>query len=230
MCALNDGNWRTDFERPARETEPKNDTGPSAAVGRKRGRRRGRKLSPERMQIVLDSLREYPVLYHAARRAGIHPKALAYWIKRSAAGDAGYDVEWQAEVWRFHEHCESAIEEADDRLPESAWVMAMGGVVYKIDPTLVALGCEGPDAYLTDKNGNPIPEVVYKPSGKMVRSLLEWKYPERWGKYRKPDVPHNTGVVVVGGLRKEPKNRPVASIRARRWKAFAKKINEAKSQ
>jgi len=230
MCALNNTNQLADFERPARETEPETDTAPFAAVDHKRGRRRGRKLSPDRMRIVLDSLREYPVLRHAARRAGIHPKALAYWIRRSAAGDAGYDVEWQAEVRRFHEHCESAIEEAEDRVVEPAWVMAMGRVVYKIDPVLLALGCEGPDAYLTDKNGDPIPEVIYKASGKMVRFLLEWNDPERWGKHRKADVPHNTGVLVVGGPSKKPKNRPEASIRARRWKAFAKKINKVRSQ
>ncbi|MFZ2065283.1 MAG: helix-turn-helix domain-containing protein, partial [Xanthobacteraceae bacterium] len=72
---------------------PKDETTPQLGMkSRKRGRRRGQQLSPERMQIVLDSLRKNPVLSHAARTAGIHPKTLAYWIKRSEAGDAGYDV------------------------------------------------------------------------------------------------------------------------------------------
>ena len=93
---------------------PKTEPPPRAAKGRKRGRRRGRQLSPERMRIVLDSLREYPVQSYAARKAGIHRKTLEYWIKRSEAGDAGYDVEWQGLEWRFDEHCQSAMQEAYD--------------------------------------------------------------------------------------------------------------------
>ena len=46
-------------------------------------------------EIVLDSLTECPILSHAARKAGIHRKTLEYWIKRSEAGDDGYDIEWQ---------------------------------------------------------------------------------------------------------------------------------------
>ena len=91
--------------------EPKTETTPLGAVGPKRGRRRGRQpenqklpaevakagrmLSPERMRIVLDSLTEVPILDHAATKAGIHRKTLEYWLRRSAAGDAGYDIEWQ---------------------------------------------------------------------------------------------------------------------------------------
>jgi hypothetical protein len=82
------------------------------AVGPKRGRRRGRQpenqklpekvakagrmLSPERMRIILDSLTEVPILKHAATKAGIHRKTLEYWLRRSAAGDAGYDIEGKA--------------------------------------------------------------------------------------------------------------------------------------
>ena len=75
---------------------PKTETTPLAAMGRKRGRRRGRQVSPERMRIVLDSLRERPILSYAATKAGIHRKTLEYWIKRSMAGDAGYDLECKA--------------------------------------------------------------------------------------------------------------------------------------
>ena len=89
-------------------------------------------LSPERMRIVLDSLTEVPILYHAATKAGIHPKTLEYWLRRSAAGDAGYDIEWQGIEWRFHEHCTSAIDEADDSLCAVMWQNAMG-VVSKTD-------------------------------------------------------------------------------------------------
>ena len=34
--------------------------------------------------------------------------------------------------------------------------------MYKIDQGLVGLGHQGPDAYLKDENGNPVPETVRK--------------------------------------------------------------------
>jgi hypothetical protein len=71
----------------ATSEEPNIETTPLGARGRRRGRRRGlqpenqkppsevakagRMLSPERMRIVLDSLRERPFLFEAARNAGI---------------------------------------------------------------------------------------------------------------------------------------------------------------
>ena len=70
------------------------------------------KLSPELMRIVLNSLTKYPILWHAASKAGIHRKTLEYWMERSAAGDAGYDLKWEGLEWRFHEHCKSATAEA----------------------------------------------------------------------------------------------------------------------
>jgi len=34
---------------------------------------------------------------------------------------------------------------------------------------------------------------------KMARHVLEWQRPEKWGKRRKKHVPHNAGVLVIGG-------------------------------
>jgi hypothetical protein len=166
------------------------------AVGPKRGRRRGRQpenqklpekvakagriLSPERMRIILDSLTEVPILKHAATKAGIHRKTLEYWLRRSAAGDAGYDIEGQGIEWRFHEHCTSAIDQADDSLCKVMWENTMG-VVSK-----------------TDENGNFIVEACGQPNMKMAPHFLEWRSPEKWGKRRKRHVPHNTGVLVIG--------------------------------
>ena len=79
------------------------------------------KLSPKIMRIVLNSLRKRPIRYLAALAAGIHPKTLAYWIRRSEAGDDGYDIRWQGITQRFHEHCESAIDEAHQKL-EDEWL------------------------------------------------------------------------------------------------------------
>ena len=94
----------------------------------------GRKRMAACMLRFLDILVECGVLSVAARKAGIHPKTSAYWRKRSAAGDDGYDVEWRGETAKFHEHCEVAIEEFRDKLMGLVYELAMGGVVYKTDP------------------------------------------------------------------------------------------------
>jgi len=197
---------------------PRTETTPLGAMGRKRGRsgggpKAGGMLSPERMRVVLDSLREYPILWHAASKAGIHRRTLEYWIKRSQAGDTGYDIECQGEIWRFHEHCESAIEEAHDKLLEAVWHIAMG-------------------ADLKDEDGKPIPGASWKQKAKMLRFLLEWGRPDEWGKHRKLDVPHIHGVLVVGGIRRDVPNKvdrdTTASVKARKWKAGWRMIQKTK--
>jgi len=199
-------------------------------VGPKRGQRRGRQpenqkkmpaevakagrmLSPERMRIVLDSLTEVPILNHAATKAGIHRKTLEYWLKRSAAGDTGYDIEWHGIEWRFHEHCTSAIDEGNDRLCAAICQSAMG-VVSK-----------------TDENGNFILEACGQPNMKMARHFLEWRLPEKYGERPKRHVPHNTGgVLVIGGdVTKKPEYDTNASVKARKWKSFSRKFQEAKT-
>jgi hypothetical protein len=114
------------------------------------------KLSPKIMRIVLNSLRKRPIRYLAALAAGIHPKTLAYWIRRSEAGDDGYDIRWQGITQRFHEHCESAIDEAHQKL-EDEWLRRAingyekvlthrGRVVYKINQELAARGFQEREA------------------------------------------------------------------------------------
>jgi len=170
-------------------------------------------LSPERMRIVLDSLTEVPILNHAATKAGIHRKTLEYWLKRSAAGDTGYDIEWHGIEWRFHEHCTSAIDEGNDRLCAAICQSAMG-VVSK-----------------TDENGNFILEACGQPNMKMARHFLEWRLPEKYGERPKRHVPHNTGgVLVIGGdVTKKPEYDTNASVKARKWKSFSRKFQEAKT-
>jgi hypothetical protein len=212
--------------------EPKTETTPLRAKRRKRGRSGGRELekpklseenskpgrvlSPERMRIVLDSLAEHRILSFAAAKAGIHRKTLEYWITRSAAGDPGYDVEWQGVEWRFHELCASAIAEADDRVVAAAWEFTMGRVIYK-----------------TDKNGNRV-EVGFrgpyrKKHGKMLRFLIEWLRPDKWGKNRKIEMPPHCGVRVIGHSPHDipqVNTGPAASVRARKWKAARRMIHE----
>ena len=231
-------------------TGSKTETTPLKAMRRKPGRsggrklkkqklpaevaKAGRKLSPERirrMLIVIESLRERPILSYAASKAGIHRKTLAYWIKRSKAGDDGYDIKSQGEILRFHEHCEAAIGEARDKVLAAAHDIAMGGVVYKYDEHLLSLGHRGSAAYLRDDNGTPVVETVRNKNPKMLRFLLEWLRPEKWGKPRKIDVPRTGGVLVIGGGPKKPDTSAAtaASLEVRKWKAAAAIVRKAKS-
>jgi hypothetical protein len=230
---------------PSREPEgSQTQATPFGDPGRKRGRpdrsqldkqklparnpKVGRKLSPERMRLVLDALREFPILARAAAKAGIHHKTLAYWLKCSAAGYDGYDIEWKGEQWRFYEHCEAAIAEADDTLHFLVWQMAMG-IKFKTDPSLVKLGYRGVDAYAIDENGDFIEEGVRQPNKKMMLVYLAWKRPETWGKHPKRDICRTGGVLVVGGRSGKSENSYAASIKARKWKSVSRKVQAPKA-
>ena len=196
------------------------------------------KLSPEIMRIVLNSLRKCPIRYLAALAAGIHPKTLAYWIRRSEAGDDGYDIRWQGITQRFHEHCESAIDEAHQQL-EDEWLRRAidgyekvlthrGRVVYKIDQELAARGFQGPDAYLRDENGKPVPETIHKEDTKAQLHVLKRHRPDTWAKRPKIDAPREGGVLVIADVTKKPKYNTAKSVRARSWKADLRRLREAK--
>jgi hypothetical protein len=162
------------------------------------------------MLAVLEYLPECPVLSGAARKAGVHRKKLEYWIKRSKAGDEGYAFEEDGLIWRFHELVDFAIEEANDKLDEVAWKLAMGELYKNED------GREVPDLY------------VRRPDWKMMRSLLERKFPDRYGKHPKVDVPQQGGVVLIGAPKKPKRTCAAASIKARQWKALSRKVRAAK--
>jgi hypothetical protein len=185
------------------------------------------KLSPRLMRIVLDTLRECPILSRAADKAGIHRKTLKYWMKRSEAGDAGYDIEWQGITLRFHEHCKSAIDQAHDQLLAVVLQIA-NGEIFKTDPFLVdVLGYQGVDAYAKDENGNFIVEAVGRPNFKMMRLFLELVRPEEYAKNRKIDIPQKGGVIIIGQNTEKLENSSAASIKVRKWKSCSRKIGQA---
>ena len=100
--------------------------------------------------------------------------------------------------------------------------------MYKIDQGLVGLGCEGPDAYLRDENGNPIPETVHKVDMKASGYVLKRHRPETWGRHRKIDAPREGGVLVIGDVTKKPEYNTAKSVRARKWKADSRRIRDEK--
>jgi hypothetical protein len=76
-------------------------------------------------------------------------------------------------------------------------------------------------------NGISVLETVRRANPKMIRFLLEWLRPDKWGKHRKVDVPHHCAVLVIGA--DKPKNSTAASVKARKWKARMRMIRETKA-
>jgi hypothetical protein len=191
--------------------------------------RAGQKLSPERMRIVIDALREFPTLKSAAAKAGIHRKALRYRLKRSEDGRDGYDLEHQGVLARFHEHCRWAIDEAEQTLRDKVVEIALGPVIYKTDPQLVHLGYQGTDAYARDENGNFIVEGFGPGNKKMQLIWLAMERPEVWGKRRKRKIARTGGVLVLGERPKRSASSYAASIKARKWKSMSRKVQKLKA-
>ena len=104
-----------------------------------------------------------------------------------------------------------------------------GRVVYKIDQELVRRGLQGPDAYLRDENGKPVPETVHKEDTKAKLHVLKRRHPDTWGKHPKRNAPREGGVLVVGDVTKKPKYNTDASVKARKWKAGSRMIREEKA-
>ena len=81
---------------------------------------------------------------------------------------------------------------------------------YKIDPDLLSLGHRGPDAYLKDENGNPVPETVRKSDPKMLRWVLDRYHPD-YGPDWKVDVTQQSGVLVIGPSKTEKREKEFSS-------------------
>jgi hypothetical protein len=106
--------------------------------------------------------------------------------------------------------------EAEDRVHAAAWEFIMDRMIYE-----------------TDKNGNRVlwgfRGPYTKMHSKMIRFLLEWGRPEEFGKRRKVDVPQKDVVIFLDAPTEKAANCSAASIRARKWKAAARMIREAKA-
>ena len=159
-----------------------------------------RKLSPERMTMVLEGLRKCPIYAVAAAKAGIYHKTLTYWRRRSEAGDDGYELVWRGVPGKFHLLCGAAIAAAHGEVEER--FLRFCGIEFP-----------GSEAYVA-------------PNLKMMLAWLEWKCPEKWGKRRKADATPRSPILVVGGAKK-PKPSTAASVRARQWKSRSKMVGSS---
>lgn len=168
-----------------------------------------KKNSPERMNLFLRKLMEFPNVTKACAMAGFTYPTLRYWLKKSATGRAGdgFDLEFGEETKRFHEHFEDARDAAVQMVEDAYVERAMHGyyetlhhqgrVAYQYDQELLDLGLTGPDAYLRDKDGKPIPERIQHQDPEVMLAVLKAWRRDRYGQHDQLDVLHRGGVMVV---------------------------------
>lgn len=169
----------------------------------------GRKYSPTRLRLLIKFAAENPIKVDMCRRAGISTRLLHRWIEQSKGGHPAFQsLLIDGEIVKFHDALAAAFEDAVGPIEQTMRGLAtgthrkvlthQGRVQYRYDPDLLALGFEGPQAYLLDENKMPIPEIIEEVDPDMVRWALERLSPEKYRIAQKIDVNHTGGVLVVG--------------------------------
>lgn len=182
---------------------------------------RGRPLAPkctqERMLAIVRQISKIPCAKDACEMNGVTTAGVRLWLTKSrlgAKGD-GFDIVMNPEddpddqfTMRFHEAYDAALMDGADSILSVTIKRAMGylepltyqgRVIYKLDPDAIRLGItEGPDAYLYDENGKPIPESVEKQDPDLMQFLLKGLKPEVFGNKTKVTLDGKvSGVLVV---------------------------------
>lgn len=170
----------------------------------------GKKNSPERLTKLLNYIVQFPQVKRACDMAGLSVTTLKYYLTKSekgAPGD-GFDLTYGEETKRFHLHfadCrDAAVQMVEDAYMNRAvngyyeTLSDKGRVIYQIDPELSGLGLTGPDAYLLDADGKPIPERIEHQDPEVMEKVLRAYRRDRWGTHDKLDVNLRGGVMVVG--------------------------------
>jgi hypothetical protein len=176
----------------------------------------GKLNSPERLKRLLKAISQMPVATDACKRSGISHSTLKLWLTRSSEGAAGdgFDINMGDEgKVRFHEAWDAAMLQGVEKVEVAMFNKAIGQqepltfqgrVIYKIDPDLVALGLEGPEAYLKDEFGAPVPESVTKQDPDLMQFILKARKSDTDGNKQQIDVNHRGGVLVVSAVAKSP--------------------------
>jgi len=173
----------------------------------------GRKNSPETLRSILKHIETVPNVSAACRAHGIVYTTLRYWNQRSFEGKSGdgYDVEYNGVVARFHVHfaacLDSGVQQVEDEMVKRALgyeevLTHHGHVIYRVDEDLVRLGFTGPDAYLRDEKGHPIPETVTKQSEEMMLAIVKAYRRDRWSTHVSVDVNKRVQTTLVVGPKK----------------------------
>lgn len=190
----------------------------SIAKGPIKGVQIGRKCSPKTLCGILNDLSRLPVLIFAIRNARIHRDTLDTWRSKSVTDEdltkrgalkrpSPFLIEWRDKKDWFHRHMQVALVDGDEQVLEAAWEQALGyhevltyqgRVKYQLDEFMYSLGFRGPESYLRDAEGKPIPEMLRKQDPEMIRWLAEKRFPQTYGKQQRIDVAHSGGVLVIG--------------------------------
>jgi hypothetical protein len=178
--------------------------------------------TPENLRKVLDLLAAGYRLSHVMGAIGAHEKTIFEWLKRDDVM-----VDWpegesprlfrELAIQARKQSC-VAFEQAmrSEVLHGIPRIVVEGGEVqYQLDPTFLgwtddemrALAFAPSERYLRDKDGQPMPLIVYDPAPahlkiKMLTSLM----PNTYGDRRTVDVNAriNGGVLTIGAKPKEP--------------------------
>jgi len=177
----------------------------------------GKKNNPERLTKFLDRLVQFPEVTKACLFVGMSYTTLRYYLAKSETGAPGdgFDLTYGEETKRFHLHYADALD-AGIQMVEDAYTQRAlkgyyeilsdkGRVIYQIDPELAGLGLTGPDAYLLDEDGKPIPERIQHQDPEVMLAVLRAFRRDRWGQSEKLDVTVRGGVMVVGARAKSSK-------------------------
>ncbi len=171
----------------------------------------GKKNTPERLRLLLNQVTQLPNVTRACGVAGISSSTLRYWLAKSAKGQPGdgFDVEYEDQMARFHEHWFEAIQTGVQMVEDAYMNRAINGywetlhhqgrVAYQFDQDLLNLGLTGSDAYLLDEDGKPIPERIEHQDPEVMRDVLRARRRDVWGLREQIDVMHKGGVMVVTG-------------------------------
>lgn len=193
----------------------------------------GKKNSPERLKRILAACAEMPVTNSVCLRVGISVTTLKYWLQKSedgAPGD-GFDVPTGMEedegptTVRFHTAWDTAIEAGVDRV-EAAMIQRaigyrevltfQGRVMYQMDPGMLACGVTGPDAYLKDEFGSPIPETIEKQDPDLQMFIMKGRRAKFYGDKKQIDMNVRGGVLVVGVTAKTSADLNLMEVEAKR--------------
>lgn len=169
----------------------------------------GRKNSPQRLEFLCRRIELFPNITQTCGFAGISVSTLKYWLVKSEKGRVGdgFDLTIDDRKGRFHEFWQDAIDAGVQMVEDGFKDRALNGyyetlsdkgrVQYQYDKDLVALGYTGPDAYLLDEEGNPIPERIHHQDPDVMLAVLKAFRRDRYGVHDKLDVTHRGGVMVV---------------------------------
>lgn len=197
---------------PPRPTPPKIDRSGGRDMAKQAASRVvgvGRRNSPKCMEGLCRRIQAFPNITHACAFAGITYGTLRYWLERSAKGRVGdgFDLTLDEVTKRFHEHWEDSIDAGTQMVEDAFKERALHGyyetlsdkgrVQYQYDKDLLAIGLVGPDAYLLDEDGKPIPERIHHQDPDVMQAVLKAFRRDRYGQHDKLDVTHRGGVMVV---------------------------------